>query len=212
MIEIIKKIPKNNTVNVAFSGGVDSLALALYFKNKGFTTKLLHFNHCSEHSDKFETFCVNIANKLNLPIIVGNNNKEKSKKQSLEDFWRQCRYDFLFENCENNGYIVTGHHLNDAVETWIWSSLNGEGKLIQEHKVLKNCTKTCNIIRPFLLNKKQKLEEYVNYHNIESIYDDSNSDNKYTRNYIRNVMMEHVKFVNPGIEKVIYKKYKYKKQ
>ena len=208
MFEIISKIPKGETINIAFSGGVDSLASSLYFKNKGFKVNLLHFNHNTEHSHEFEKHCIELASKMNLPITVGYNNKKPNKNQSKEDFWREIRYNFLFDNVNDNGYVITGHNLSDSVETWVWSSLHGQPRLIQPLQTIEHNNKTIKLVRPFLLNKKKTFKKYVEQNGYEEIYDPSNSDNSYTRNYIRNVMMPHVKNVNPGIEKVIYKKYK----
>lgn len=63
------------------------------------------------------------------------------------------------------------------------------------------------MVRPFLTTPKSKFEQYVKNQGFECVPDEYNKDNSLARNYIRNVMMEHVKYINPGIEKVIRKKY-----
>lgn len=207
MIQLATKIPKGKTVYVAFSGGVDSLAATLYYKNKGFSVKLLHFNHGCEYSDAIEEGCVKLSDALHLPITVGYNDTLPKPKQSIEDAWRRARYRFLYTCLPDDGYLVTAHHLNDAVETWIWSSMHGEGKVIEPHQEIVYNDKTCNLVRPFLITTKNELESYVEYSGHKPVPDAYNKDNSLTRNYIRNVMMPHVLKVNPGIEKVIKKKY-----
>lgn len=67
--------------------------------------------------------------------------------------------------------------------------------------------KICNLIRPFLMTKKEQFERLVEYHGLTPVEDKYNDNMELTRNYIRHIMMPHVLKINPGIEKVIKKKY-----
>jgi tRNA(Ile)-lysidine synthase len=195
MIKLLTKIPRK--VNLAFSGGVDSLAAAHFLKRGGHDLLLMHFHHGCEYSDEIETQCIERAKSLGLPISVcGIETVKPPKGQSLEEHWRRARYRFLRAYPEQ---FITCHHLDDAVETWIWSSLHGEGKLIpkQDEKVL----------RPFLITEKQQLVDYAKKYKLEPVYDAYNFENHLTRNYIRANIMEHAYKVNPGLKKVIKKKY-----
>ncbi len=207
MIHLATKVPKDNIVFVAFSGGVDSLAAALYYKNKGFRVRLLHFNHGCEYSDEIEKGCWKLSEALELNMTVGYNDTPPKPNQSIEDAWRRARYRFLYSQVHHHGYLVTAHHLNDAVETWIWSSMHGEGKIIEPRQTVVHDHKMVFLTRPFLLSTKKELESYVENSDHEPVPDAYNKDNSLTRNYIRNVMMPHVLKINPGIEKVIKKKY-----
>ena len=51
------------------------------------------------------------------------------------------------------------------------------------------------------------MKSYVEPFGISPVEDNYNNDMSLTRNYIRNIMMPHILVVNPGIEKVIKKKY-----
>ena len=207
MIQLATKIPKGETAYIAFSGGVDSLGSALYYKNKGFDVQLLHFNHGCEVSDAIEDGCKKLSDALELPIVVGYNDTLPKSNQSIEDAWRRARYRFLYSCVPNGGYLVTGHHIQDSVETWVWSSMHGEGKIIKPHQVIEFDGKICNLIRPFLMTKKEQFERLVEYHGLTPVEDKYNDNMDLTRNYIRHVMMPHVLKINPGIEKVIKKKY-----
>lgn len=190
------KIPKN--VNIAFSGGVDSLAIAHFLKRGKHHVTLLHFNHGCEYSNQIEQECRELAEQLDLPIIVGYmGDATKPPKQSLEEWWRKSRYAFL--RSYTSDPIVTGHHLNDAVETWVFTSMNGYGRIIP--------VENNGIIRPFLLTTKDQFQDYADRYNLKAVDDPFNEDYSLTRNYIRHTMMPHVKFINPGIDKVIRKKY-----
>jgi tRNA(Ile)-lysidine synthase len=104
------------------------------------------------------------------------------------------RYSFL----DKFDCVVTGHHLDDALETWIWSSLHGTSKLLPHRRG--------NVIRPFLLNKKECFTDWAKRKGVPWVDDTSNSNTKYTRNYIRHELMPCALRVNPGLHKTIAKK------
>lgn len=194
MIRMLFTLP--TSIDLAFSGGVDSLAIAHFLSQSKKNIRLWHFNHGCDHSDGIETQCRAWADKLQLEMVVGRLQSPRPPKMSPEEFWRTERYAFLRSS---NRYMMTAHHLNDAVETWVWSSLHGEGKVIPP----QNGT----IVRPFLLTEKKSFEEYAHRHHLTPVHDPYNTDTSLMRNYMRKNLMEHVQYINPGISKVIRKKY-----
>lgn len=199
MLKQLIKIP--NKVCLAFSGGVDSLAVAHFLKRGRKNVTLLHFNHGCQYSDEIQRQCEEKADQLGLDIIVDYLGDEvPDKKQSLEDYWRRRRYRFL-RNYANfvDQKVITSHHLNDAVETWLWSSLHGESKLIPYNDG--------TVIRPFIITEKQDFIDYANKNGLTAVDDPFNREEHLIRNYMRANMMEHVYYVNPGLNKVIRKKY-----
>ena len=200
MIKLLNKVPKN--VTIALSGGPDSMS-ALHFLKKGNREiRAIYFNHLTNHGQEAELFVKDYCKSSRIPLILGRIQSEKLPSQSKEEYWRIERHKFFKEySCNNAGPIVTAHHLDDAIEWWIFSSLHGEGKLIP------NINIKTNVIRPFLLNKKEQLVNYLIKNGIPFIQDPSNSNNSHMRNYIRNTLMPQALIVNPGLAKTIMKKY-----
>ena len=195
MIKLLTKVP--HRINLAFSGGVDSLSVAHFLKRGKRDLMLLHFNHGCEYSDQIEKECRERAKSLSVPIVVKKIDEgTPNKGQSLEDFWRRSRYRWLRSYSDP---FITCHHLDDAVETWVWSALHGNPKLIpmMDDKV----------IRPFLTTEKQSFIDYAERHGLVPVHDEYNFDYDLTRNYIRANIMEHAYNINPGLKKVIRKKY-----
>jgi tRNA(Ile)-lysidine synthase len=120
---------------------------------------------------------------------------------SQEEWWREERYKWIDTYADRHLPIVTCHHLDDCVETWIWSSMHGTGKIIPY-------ARGSRVFRPFRQTRKRDFEMWANLNNVPYLEDDSNTDTCYTRNYIRHKMMPHVLQVNPGIHKTIAKKVK----
>lgn len=117
---------------------------------------------------------------------------------SKEAFWREQRYSFFSHFKEKP--IIMAHHLDDCVETYVFSMINGNGFTIPYSNG--------NIIRPFLLTKKEDMVNWCERKCIPWQEDETNSVNDFTRNRIRNVILPEIKKINPGIQKVVAKKVK----
>lgn len=194
MIKLLGKIP-NTRFGVACSGGMDSMA-ALHFCLKGHRVpEVFCFDHgIPEDVPGFQIvkdYCIfnNLrlhVKKISAPYIKG---------ISREAHWREERYQWL------NSFgipIITGHHLNDVMETWVFSSISGCPKLIPYQ--------TKNIIRPFLMNTKRELTEWTQRERLIWHDDDLNNDLTFSRNRIRHNIIPEICKVNPGFHTVLRKK------
>lgn len=194
MIRILKKIPRK--VTVACSGGIDSMAFVNFLLEGKREVELAYFNHDTIHGKEAEFFVENYARNKNLKLHIGRVKGTRGKR-SIEEFWRDERYSF-FNNLKSD-FLITCHHLDDVVETWIMSSLHGQSKLIPYKR-------EPNIYRPFLMTEKSSIKKYAKSRNLKWVDDPGNSHQFYTRNYIRHKIMPHALHVNPGIRKTIRKK------
>ena len=196
MIKIQGKIPRQ--VMIAVSGGVDSMA-ALDFLRRNHEVEVYYFNHGTEYGERAEDLVRRYIMKYDLPFqIRGIAQGTKPKRMSKEEWWRDERYKWMDLFSQHHLPVITCHHLDDCVETWVWSSMHGTGKIIPYRRN--------GVIRPFRQTRKRDFELWAAMHNVPYLEDDSNADTCYTRNYIRHEMMPHVLRVNPGIHKTIKKK------
>jgi len=194
MIRIIGKIPPK--VTITCSGGIDSMVFTHFLLQGRREVELAYFNHDTKHGQQAEEFVKEYADRNNLKLHTGKVTGIKGKR-SVEEFWRDERYSFF--NTIDSDYIITCHHLDDCVETWIMSSLHGLGKVIPFQRA-------SNIYRPFLMTEKASIKRYAENHKVSWIEDPSNSSSNYMRNYIRKNIVPHAIKVNPGIRKVLRKK------
>jgi len=194
MIRIIGKIPSN--VVVACSGGLDSMAVAHFLQQGRRKVRLAYFNHDTSHSQKAQDFVENYAKEQNLDLFIGRVKGTKGKR-SMEEFWRDERYNF-FKRVQSN-FIITCHHLDDCVETWVMSSLHGQSKLIPYQR-------PPNLHRPFLMTSRKVLKDYAYRKGVKWIEDPSNARLEYMRNHVRHSMMPHILKINPGIRTMVRKK------
>lgn len=191
MIKLVCPLPKELTI--AFSGGIDSV-VATDFLSKKHDVTCAFFHHGTENSERALRFVAEFCTNRNLPLIIGMISEgEKPKGLSIEEHWRNERYSFL----AGLGPVVTAHHLDDCVETYIWSSMHGRPKVIP---LVRN-----NVIRPFLTTPKQEFKSWAERKNLSWCEDTSNQDTKYMRNYIRSHMVPHALHINPGLGTVVKK-------
>jgi tRNA(Ile)-lysidine synthase len=190
MIRLACKIPSK--VVLACSGGRDSMS-ALEFLIRGRReVTVAHFNHGTTHGEKAHKFLKNFCLESGLDFIAEVNSEECPKGMSKELFWREKRYDF-FQKFSLP--IVMAHHLDDAVEWWIFSSLRGNPNLIPVTRA------DPGILRPFLFSTKSDIHRILKeYPHIE---DPSNLDLSFARNFIRHELGPMCLNLNPGLKKTV---------
>ena len=191
MIKVQGTIPKD--VGVAVSGGVDSM-VALDFLRRRHNVHVYHFNHGTDYGNAAMALVVDYCHQYNIPYTIEFLQKEKPKKKSQEEFWRDERYAFFKAQPHQ---IVMAHHLDDCVETYVFNMCNGTA----HHMPYQHA----NAIRPFRLNRKNEIIEWANKNNVPYLYDPSNENEKFTRNYLRHTVIPAMLKVNPGIYKVVKK-------
>jgi len=194
MLKLLFPLPKE--IVVAFSGGVDSVAITDFLSQKHKVT-CAFFHHGTENSERALEFVAKFCTERNLTLMIGLIKNQKPKELSTEEYWRNERYDFLDSFGDSLGPVITGHHLDDCVETYLWSSLHGRPKVIP--------AKRNNVVRPFLTTHKSEFTNWCERKDINWCHDNSNDDTKYMRNYVRTHLMPHALHINPGLHTVVKK-------
>lgn len=198
MFKLLVPIPRK--IYIAVSGGIDSMVALDFCLLMKKDVIVLHFNHATKFGEVAEDFVISYCKNKNIPYITQRLSGNPSfVGKSKEDVWRKERYRFFKEVTTAKDSILMAHHLNDAVETWIFTTLNGNPFLIPPTRD--------NFIRPFLLSEKEKIILWAENKKVPFIDDPSNKDTAYMRNLIRYKIMPEALKVNPGLPKVIKKKY-----
>jgi tRNA(Ile)-lysidine synthase len=189
----------NQKLLLAISGGIDSMVLLnLAVKSKlNFAVAHCNFNLRDKESDKDQKFITDYCqtNKIQLYLKSFDTNKyAAAKKTSIQIAARELRYQWFFELKETLrfNYIVTAHHLDDNLETFMINLLRGtgiEGLVgIQENK---------GVIRPLLHFSRAEIEKYAATEDIKWREDASNASDNYLRNKLRHHAIPLLKELNP---------------
>ena len=125
---------KEDRLLLAFSSGRDSVVLGHLLLTAGFSFGLAHVNFClrGEESDSDENFAKDLASSWSVPFYTkryDTRQEAADSKESIQMAARRLRYQFLEEVRVEQGYdyILTAHHLDDSIETFLINFLRGTG-------------------------------------------------------------------------------------
>ena len=183
------------TYLLAVSGGVDSMVLADLFQVSGCRFQIAHINYHlrNEDSDLDEKLVSDFCKKYKIPFhLYEVSGKDDPPENSVQTWARELRYRFFREiqEKENLDFLVTAHHLNDQLETFIINLSKASGI-----RGLSGIPKNENrIIRPLLDFSKSEIYGFAKENKIEFREDKSNQKTDYLRNKIRhNIVPELLK-------------------
>ena len=187
---------------IAISGGIDSVVLTQLFATLKFDISLAHcnFNLRETESDLDEEFVKKLAKKLDIICFSTSFETKKiaqEKKQSTQVAARDLRYHWFQEisKAHHFDYILTGHHADDRLETFLINLTRGSG--------LDGFTGipaiNGNIIRPLLQFSREEILHFAKENNISWREDQSNAATQYLRNKIRHKILPVLKEINPSM-------------
>jgi tRNA(Ile)-lysidine synthase len=191
MLRVLGKLPRE--LVVAVSGGPDSMAILDFLSNNHKVTAY-HFDHGTEFGNKAYHFLKEYCSERNIPLVGGFISCARPNDLSLEEHWRNERYK-MFHDLDMP--VVTGHHLNDVIEWFLFSSLHGQGKIIPYRNK--------NVIRPFISTPKSALVSWCKRKEVPYLEDPANEDRNFMRSIVRHDILPYAREVNPGIEKTFRK-------
>ncbi|HFL8824276.1 MAG TPA: tRNA lysidine(34) synthetase TilS [Candidatus Azoamicus sp. OHIO1] len=193
---------------IAYSGGVDSSVLLKLIHNSFLNDKHLicaiHIDHSvNKKSNFWSRFCKSQCNSLKVPIKII---KIKNKKyNNLEESLRIERYKIFIHFLRKNSTLFLAHHNNDITETALLKLFRGSGIVGLSNMKKKSKFGKLDIIRPLLEFSKESIIKLSIEEKIKFIKDDSNKNNKFDRNFIRNEILPVAKVKWCNINSSIYK-------
>ena len=180
---------------VAVSGGVDSMVLCYLLNKLNLNFSIAHVNYNLRGNDSHldEKFISEYSNKNQIDLFLKNVDLS-SQNNSIQNKARDIRYAFFKEILSkyNFDFILTAHHLDDNIET-IFLNISREKKnsTFTGMNVVND-----SIIKPLLFIEKKDILNYAKQNNILWREDSSNAQNKYLRNYIRNIVIPSFRKIN----------------
>ncbi len=178
---------------IACSGGIDSVCLAHLVREMHFESAIAHVNYHkrAEASEADEVFVSHLAQSLGMafyridaPVFY---------KGNFQDEARKFRYDWLNKLAQDFDWILTAHHAGDQRETILQKLLRGSGTLglggIQAVQA--------KVLRPLLEVDKSEIRHYASENKLNWREDASNASIHYERNYLRNIVLPHLKAHHP---------------
>lgn len=184
-------IQNYNAFVIAYSGGLDSHVLLhamaqLQKKNPALKIHAVHVNHqINPAADQWEKHCEAICRELSIPFSAEKITLNLKPGDSLEEEARVARYAVLKKYVDANTVLLTAHTCNDQAETFLLQAMRGAGSKGLSAMPVKKKLGASYLIRPLLSLTRDALEIYARENNLQWIEDDSNTDNRFDRNFLR---------------------------
>ena len=188
---------KESKLLVCVSGGVDSMVLINLLNRLKYNVSIAHcnFNLRDDESDIDEDFVKNYAITNSIPFF-SKSFITRIPKHSMQMAARNLRYKWFYSvlKVEELDYIITAHHLDDSLETFILNLSRASG--IEGLAGIKQLNDI--IVRPLLIFSKNEILNYAKTNNIKWREDSTNKKNDYQRNQIRNEIIPLLKKLHPN--------------
>ncbi|UPQ79400.1 tRNA lysidine(34) synthetase TilS [Flavobacterium azooxidireducens] len=186
---------------IAVSGGLDSMVLLdLISKTKiEFAVAHCNFQLRNDESDEDEDFVKSFCKENSIKGFFQKFDTKQfaeDEKLSIQVAARKLRYEWFYEllATENFDFVLTAHHLDDQLETFLINFSRGTGL----DGLLGIPSQNDKIIRPLLFFSRAEIETFANENQLKWREDSSNTSDKYVRNKIRHHVVPILKELNPS--------------
>ncbi|OWP83751.1 tRNA lysidine(34) synthetase TilS, partial [Flavobacterium davisii] len=187
---------------LAVSGGIDSIVLLDLFSKLNLQIAIAHCNFQlrGDESNKDEEFVKFKSQKLKIKSFIKNFETQiyaNDNKLSIQQAARELRYNWFYEllNTQGFDYLLTAHHLDDSLETFLINFTRGTG--IEGLTGIPEIND--KIVRPLLIFSREEIEKYATENKIQWREDASNASDKYFRNKIRHHVVPILKELNTNL-------------
>ena len=200
-------IEPGSRVLAAVSGGIDSTALLVILNELsgelGLELAAAHLDHrIRRGSAKEQAAVARLASSIGVPFLTGTVDvpaEARKRKTGIEETARIMRYDFLERTAAEfgAGSVALGHTSDDQVETILHRIMRGTGW----RGLMGIPARRGIFVRPLLDCTRSELERFLRSRKIGYITDESNRDERYFRNRIRNRLLPYLRrHFNPAID------------
>ncbi len=171
---------------VAFSGGVDStVMLWLAAKTQSRPVRAVHVNHgLQADADAWAQHCVAVSENLGVSCTVMCVDVAR-QGDGLEAAARKARYAALEAKLMEQEVLLTAHHEQDQLETFLLQMLRGSGVKGLAAMPAYTAEKGYRHARPLLLAEPERLRQFADEHGLDWHEDPSNADTNLDRNFLR---------------------------
>lgn len=189
-MQVIRNFLERHNINdnvfaLGVSGGADSLALALMFREECPNCRLiaLTVDHGLRPTSLKEAhYVADIMERFGIEhhILTWEGDKPKT---GIEEQARIARYELLFDWCKKHHVcdLAIAHHLYDQAETFLMRLQRGSGlyglAAMDEVSVRNGIL----ILRPFLNTRPEELKDFLQRRKISWVEDESNSCEDFLR-------------------------------
>ncbi|ALS02807.1 tRNA(Ile)-lysidine synthetase [Enterococcus silesiacus] len=188
---------------LAISGGVDSMVLLNLMQRAAekdhLTIAVAHINHQLRGESEAEASYLESYCQEQGLVYYSKVWSALDKRKNTEARARAFRYGFFAEVMRQEGYasLFTAHHNDDQAETVLMKLTRGSALPNLVGIRARQSFGKGELIRPFLIFSKDRLEQFAKCSRIVYFEDSSNQGDAYMRNRVRHQVVPLLKKENP---------------
>jgi tRNA(Ile)-lysidine synthase len=202
--------PSHKKIVLGLSGGLDSRVLLQLLAQwaaktpqldaESFQIVAVHVHHgLSKNADQWAALCKNWCEALSIEFVCEHVVLAPEARTSLEQQAREARYDVLAKHVDASTLLITAHHADDQLETFLLALKRGSGPKGLSSMAHAMPFHAGMLLRPLLDCDRSELEEYAASNNLQWIEDESNLDTRFDRNFLRHQIIPRLKSRWPQI-------------
>ncbi len=193
---------------MAYSGGPDSHALlhAMVRLRSELHAPLaaVHVHHgLHPGAGEWVRHCERVCRDLGIALQVVEVDARPAAGESPEAAARRARYAALGEMLGGGDILLTAHHCDDQAETVLLQLLRGAGPPGLAGMPALSPLGRGWLARPLLGVSRAALRAYGRDEGLEPVWDPSNADERYTRNFLRRRILEILRGRWPGVTRTL---------
>ncbi len=195
---------------LALSGGVDSRVLlqllVRYREQHAVNLRAVHVHHgLSPNADKWVEQCRQWCVTSQIPLTVEYVTLDQQSGESIEKLAREARYQVLAPHIKQQDTLLLGHHADDQLETFLLALKRGSGPKGLSAMAASASFSQGRLLRPLLTVTRQVIEEFALSQQLQWVEDESNTDTRYERNFLRHqvapVLTQRWPFIHQAVQR-----------
>lgn len=217
------QFPHQRSLVVGYSGGLDSAALldacvqtrehwAGWFPGG---LRALHVHHgLSSNADEWLTHCERSCHQYQVPLTTARVQLASpaggAATGNVEERAREARYQAFKDHLQVTDVLLLAHHQDDQAETVLLRLLRGSGERgLAGMPITRMLTGQIPLHRPWLTMPRSQLERFAIDRQLRWVDDESNLDDRYDRNFLRQRLLPLVEQRWPGWRQTIARSARY---
>jgi len=179
---------------VAYSGGLDSTVLLhqLVCLRQMFPSlhlRAIHIHHgLNVRADYWMAHCQQQCANWQVPLAVVKVRVD-SRDKGIEAAARAARYQAFRDNLQEGETLLTAQHQDDQSETLLLALKRGSGPAGLSGMPAQASLNMHMHLRPLLACSRRQLESWAAEYRLQWVEDDSNQDQRYDRNFLRQAVL-----------------------
>lgn len=198
------RVPEGARLCVGLSGGCDSVVLLHVLAGSRWAGRLsaMHVHHAlSPNAGYWADFCRDVCGQLGIPLDIAHVSVPLNSRDGLEAAARAQRHAALAA-CGAN-VLLLAHHRGDQAETVLFNLLRGAGVTGAAGIPAERPAAGMTILRPLLGVSRAAIEVYARACGLHWIEDESNADQRHSRNFLRHSVMPRLTQRFPAAEAML---------